>query len=130
MQKKKIKTPKTRVDYEIRYRAARIEFFHSEEDPSSASRGMRQGREGDMDGARFLKFVYQGVYDSQEQHRPGTSFPTVEREKERERKTPWQTELTPPRRANFVCHVGRQPRRKFDQPDVLKRNVFKNDTCD
>lgn len=78
-----------------------------------------------MEGARFLKFVY----ISREATSPWDVFSRGGKEKKK--KTPWQTELTPPRRANFVCRVGRQPRRKFDQPTFLKRNVFKkNNTRD
>lgn len=57
-----------------------MEFFHSE-DPRC-----EDAPRADMDG--FLKFVYQGVYDSREQHRPGTSFPVAEREREKKRGKP------------------------------------------
>lgn len=123
---KKIKIPKTRVDYEIRYRELNFSTVWRSIVWAAGCASRAWKRDG-RDGARFLKFVYQGVYDSRGQHRPGTSFlPSSwwKRDRERGKKTAWQTELTPPRRANFVCHVGRQPRRKFDQPDAFWNETF------
>lgn len=117
---------KTRVDYEIRYRELNFSTVWRSIVWAAGCASRAWKRDG-RDGARFLKFVYQGVYDSRGQHRPGTSFlPSSwwKRDRERGKKTAWQTELTPPRRANFVCHVGRQPRRKFDQPDAFWNETF------
>lgn len=87
-----------------------------------------KGMEGDGRGWRTLfKIRLSGCL-----RQPGATSPwdvfspllMVEKRQGERKKTAWQTELTPPRRANFVCHVGRQPRRKFDQPDAFWNETF------
>lgn len=68
-----------------------------------------------------LKFAYHGVYDGRATS-PRDVFPRW--------KNTGQTELTLPRSANFVRHVARQPRRKFDQPGGRVRSgveLFSNE---
>lgn len=78
----------------------------------------------DMGG--FLKFVYQGVYDSN--IALGRLFPW-RREKEKKNTVTNRINAAAPSKLCLPCWPSTAPKIRSTRR-VLKRNVFKNDTCD